>query len=142
MVLQHWLNNFIILVLILKIHFCTHKKYNAMKSFLLPITILTFLFSAQLNAQDIIHYWHFNDASGVLDTVAADYSKSSSEPYILYRKINDEGADIGFMDDVGGSDVNAREGFEAGRGIRPRNPSLNGELYIGLSSVNYENLFL
>lgn len=142
MALQHWLNNFIILILILKTHFCTHKKYIAMKSFLLSITILTFLISAQLNAQDIIHYWHFNDASGVLDTVAADYSKSSSEPYILYRKIDDEGADIGFMDDVGGSDVNAREGFEAGRGIRPRNPSFNGELYIGLSSVNYENLFL
>ncbi|TVQ42551.1 MAG: T9SS C-terminal target domain-containing protein [Saprospirales bacterium] len=113
-----------------------------MKSSFFPITIFIFFFCSQLNAQEIIHYWHFNDASGVLDTVVADYSKSTIEPIILFRKIDEEGTDIGFMDDVGGTDLNAREGNEAGRGIRPRNPSFNGELFIGLSSASYEKLTL
>jgi len=113
-----------------------------MKKFFLSLAVVSFIFCANLKAQEIIHFWHFNEASGVLDTVVADYSKSTIEPIILYRKTDEGGADIGFMDDVAGTDINSREGIEAGRGIRPRNPSFNGELYIGLNSESYENLIL
>ena len=90
--------------------------------------------------QSIVNYWHFNTADGDLDTVHADYS--NGDAYILYQQIDPMGDAIGRMDDVGGSDINARAGYDADRGIRPRNPSENGELLLTLNSEGFENLKL
>jgi hypothetical protein len=90
--------------------------------------------------KSIVNYWHFNTADGDLDTVHADYS--NGDAYILYQQIDPMGDAIGRMDDVGGSDINARAGYDADRGIRPRNPSENGELLLTLNSEGFENLKL
>jgi hypothetical protein len=113
-----------------------------MKTRLLFSLLISFLSFLNLNAQQIVHYWHFNDASGELAEVYADYYNGDEPSYIVYQKIDENGDDIGIMDDVAGSDVNARNGYEAGRGIRPRNPSFNGELLITLNSEGFQNLTL
>jgi hypothetical protein len=111
-----------------------NKVYILLFSFFCVLT--------SINGQDIVHYWHFNEANGTLDTVYADYFNGETPSYILYRKIDESGDDTGIMDDVAGSEVNARNGYPAGNGIRPRNPSFNGELLITLNSGGYENLKL
>jgi len=111
---------------------------RAIKFLLLP----ALLFTCGLQGQEIMHYWHFNDVSGELDTVHADFYHSDEPSFVLYRQIDPDGLPIGIMDDVSGSDVNARLGFDAGNGIRPRNPSVNGELLITLNSEGHENLNL
>ncbi len=108
--------------------------------FLLSLSLI--LLTGQIEAQDIIHYWHFNNASGELGTVPADISLNGQTATLLYQKINEGGDDIGIMDDVAGTSINARLGFEDGRGIRPRNPSANGELQINMSTEGFENIQL
>lgn len=89
-------------------------------------------------APSIVNYWHFNTISGTQDTVHADYNNGGA--FVYYQKIDPSGAAIGLMDNVTGSMVNARSGYEAGQGIRPRNPSFNAELLFGLNSSGFENL--
>ncbi len=113
-----------------------------MKHLILLFSAATLLLGNGLNAQEIVHYWHFNEVSGTLDVVPADLSNTVEPASLVYQKIDDAGDDIGIMDDVGGSDINARMDMEAGNGIRPRNPSANGELFISMSTEGFENLHL
>lgn len=98
------------------------------------------LLSCSLHGQEIIHYWHFNTASGELGIVNADISNTPVTASLVYQKTDPDGDDIGIMDDVEGTTSNARFGIEAGSGIRPRNPSANGELHINMSTEGYENI--
>ncbi|TVR82524.1 MAG: hypothetical protein EA409_04730 [Saprospirales bacterium] len=118
------------------------KNRKSMKLRILPVIGLFLSLSFQSFSQEMIHYWHFNAASGIQDEVPADVFSGGEAPVLVYQKIDPNGPEIGIMDDVGGSNINAQPGFEAGRGIRPRNPSFNGELYIQLNSEGFENLQL
>jgi hypothetical protein len=92
------------------------------------------------NEKTIVNYWHFNTAVGDQDTVHADYSNGGA--YIRYQPIDPMGTMIGRMDETSGTAINAKAGYDAGRCIRPRNPSENGELLITLNSEGFENLKL
>lgn len=113
-----------------------------MKQLFLLLSAMTLHLGQGLFAQDIVHYWHFNGASGTLDVVPADVSNTTEAATLVYQKIDEAGDDIGIMDDVGGTDLNARMDMEGGAGIRPRNPSANGELHISMSTAGFENLHL
>lgn len=113
-----------------------------MKHVILLLSAFSLLFGKGLYAQDIVHYWHFNEVSGTLGVVPADVSNTDDNATLVYQKIDEAGDDIGIMDNVAGSAINARMDMEAGNGIRPRNPSANGELYISMSTVGFENLHL
>lgn len=113
-----------------------------MRSKLLFFSAFLLLSAQGISAQEIIHYWHFNDADGELGTVTADLSNTAPAGTLVYQKIDEEGDNIGIMDDVSGTEINARLGFGDGRGIRPRNPSANGELHIAMSTEGYENILL
>lgn len=97
--------------------------------------ILTFL-GLSMNAQNIIHYWHFNNLNDSVGAVPADYSLSSPAPEITYP-----GTGPGYMDDVSdGDDLNLRQGQVPGNGLRVRNPSDLRELIIPLPTNDHEDI--
>lgn len=100
------------------------------------------LFSISHQAQQLIHYWHFNTANGTFDSIAADVFASPSAPYIIYQAAFPNVIGGGYMDDVSGTTTNTRNNEPAGNGIRPRNPSDSMELVIQLPSSGFENLML
>jgi uncharacterized protein YjdB len=111
-----------------------------MKKFLLLLSFYFLL--SNVNSQDIIHYWHFNNISGAYDSLAANTYNGTNAPYVIYRESHPNVLNKGYMDNVTGSAVNARNGEAPGQGIRPRNPSDSMELYIQLPSSGFENIIL
>lgn len=104
---------------------------------------LSLLFPFMISSQEVIHYWHFNDADDdSLYSVQADTTLLGTAPFITYREAFANISMLSRMDDVSGSSINARFGEPDGRGIRPRNPSDSMELLIELPSIGYENLIL
>lgn len=98
---------------------------------------LTTLFALR-GQQSVIHYWHFNNLSGTVDSVSADFSVMPSSPYITYP-----GTGAGFLDDVNDGDtLNLRQGQVDGRGLRVRNPSDTRSLMLELPTVGYEDIQL
>ena len=103
------------------------------KLFILPILVVL---SFNINAQNLIHYWHFNNLSGTVDSVVADYSALSNAPVITYP-----GTGAGYMDDVNdGDSTNLRQGQIPGTGLRVRNPSDTRELIIPLPTTGFEDI--
>lgn len=88
------------------------------------------------HAQSVIHYWHFNNLVGQVDSVPADYSVHADLPYITYP-----GTGAGYMDDVSdGDNQNTRQGQAPGSGLRVRNPSDLRELIIPMPTNDYEDI--
>ncbi len=89
-----------------------------------------------LHGQSVIHYWHFNNLSGQVDSVAADFSALAELPYITYP-----GTGAGYMDDVSdGDSINLRQGQNAGNGLRVRNPSDVRQLILPLPTDDFEDI--
>lgn len=111
-----------------------------MKQIYLLLCLVLFTISA--NAQQLVHYWHFNTVNGNVDSVAADIYTGSGAPWMIYQAAypNVSSANLGYMDDVAGDTINTRMGERVGRGIRPRNPSDSMELYIQLPSTGFNDL--
>jgi hypothetical protein len=95
-----------------------------------------------INTSSLIHYWHFNTVSGVIDSIAADVYPGTSAPHIFYQPAFPNVFNGGIMDDVSGDTLNQRLNFVAGTGIRPRNPSDSMELFIQLPSTGFSNVQL
>lgn len=109
----------------------------------ISIFVVLWLGLSSTYAQDLIHYWHFNAVTGdTLVALPADFSALGTAPEVVYQPAFANVAEPGWMDDVGGSSLNARLGEGEGRGIRPRNPADSMELVIQLPSTGYENLIL
>ncbi|MCH8545815.1 MAG: T9SS type A sorting domain-containing protein [Cryomorphaceae bacterium] len=97
--------------------------------------VLTFI-ALSINAQNIIHYWHFNNLNDSVGSVPADYTVLSQAPEITYP-----GSGAGYMDDVNdGDDLNLRQGQVPGNGLRVRNPSDLRELIIPLPTNDHEDI--
>lgn len=97
---------------------------------------LVFISPVLLHAQSVIHYWHFNNLSGQVDSVAADYTALPDLPYITYP-----GTGAGYMDDVSDGDTtNLRQGQNAGNGLRVRNPSDLRQLIIPMPTDGFEDI--
>ena len=77
---------------------------------------------------ELFQYWNFNDANDLITLITPNVGNGSLE----YN-----GAEF---DDVGGSEINARNGDEDGTGLRLRNPS--GDFIMNLPSTGYENISL
>ncbi len=94
------------------------------------------------NGNDIIHYWHFNEVSGIIDSVSADVFSSIPVPHIKYRAAYPNVIDAGYMDEVAGTVMNSRLGMPAGNGIRTRNPSDSMELVMPLPTTGFTDIIL
>ncbi len=112
------------------------------KVYWLAIFVLVGIIGSQASAQDVIHYWHFNDTPNnvELGALAADFSVSTTAPTLVYQDAFPAVATTGFMDNVAGTELNQKFNTAAGRGIRPRNPSDSMELVINLPTTGYENI--
>lgn len=98
--------------------------------------ILLSVFSFFGYSQTLIHYWHFNNLSGAVDSVQADYSALSNAPWISFP-----GTGAGFLDDVNDGDtLNLRMGQTDGRGLRVRNPSDTRMLMIPMPTTDFEDI--
>lgn len=117
-----------------------HKTFIRMKKNLLVVFALIICNLAF--SQTLIHYWHFNNVNGTVDSVAADVHASVNAPFIVYQESFPGVVNKGYMDDVAGDALNARNGEPAGNGIRPRNPSDSMELFIQLPSTGFEDLHI
>jgi hypothetical protein len=94
------------------------------------------LFSFFGYSQTLIHYWHFNNLSGTVDSVQADYSALPTSPWISFP-----GTGAGFLDDVNDGDtLNLRMGQNDGRGLRVRNPSDTRMLMIPMPTTDFEDI--
>ncbi len=95
-----------------------------------------------LQAQEVVHYWHFNTVTTTVDSVVADFSVEAQAPWLYYQAAypNVDPANLGYMDDVSGTELNIRMGEVDGEGIRPRNPSDSMELYIQLPTTAYDSI--
>lgn len=108
------------------------KNYTT-KGLLVAMICLTSQFSG---AQTLLHYWNFNTLSdGTATSVAADYSLITGTTAITYP-----GTGAGYMDDVDGDILNAKNGDLAGLGLRPRNPSNTRDLLIAFPTTGHENI--
>jgi hypothetical protein len=114
-------------------NFVLKSQTQMKKQYILPALVFLTL---NTNAQNLIHYWHFNNLSGTVDSVAADYSVHANAPVITYP-----GSGAGYMDDVNDGDTtNLRQGQIAGTGLRVRNPSDTRELIIPLPTTGFEDI--
>lgn len=95
--------------------------------------------SGSMSAQQIIHYWHFNNVNGTIDSVAADVFTGSNAPHFVYQTAYPGVVNGGHMDDVSGDTTNARNGEPAGNGVRPRNPSDSMEVVVDLPTTGFSN---
>ncbi len=77
---------------------------------------------------ELFQYWNFNDDTDLATLITPNIGNGSLE-------YNGDS-----FDDVGGSELNARNQDEAGTGLRLRNPS--GDFIITVPSTGYENLSL
>jgi len=93
-------------------------------------------------SEDVIHYWHFNGAAGIFDSIAADVFSGADAPYIIYEKAFPIVNNPGYMDDVSGTTVNTRFETPAGNGIRPRNPSDSMQLVMQLPTTGFKDIKL
>lgn len=76
----------------------------------------------------LFNYWNFNDDTDLITLLTPNVGNGTLE----YS--GDE------FDDVGGSELNARNTDEDGRGLRLRNPS--GDFIMNVSSTGYKNILL
>ena len=118
---------------------------------LLIVAVLVFGFTSNAQ-QKLIHYWHFNTFSLTSSTAVnpstivplkADYSTlDTSKAFIAYRAITGtSSAYLSYWDNVSpGDTVNARLGFPAGVGLRPRNPWDSMQLMLFIPTLNYQNI--
>lgn len=90
-------------------------------------------------AQELLHYWHFNTlATGTVTApVAADDSEIAGTTSITYP-----GTGAGYLDDVTGDILNAEDGILAGKGLRPRNPSNTRDFLIAFPTTGYEDIVM
>ncbi|MCW4469942.1 choice-of-anchor I family protein [Flavobacterium sp. MFBS3-15] len=104
------------------------------------LLLLGFSLATQFaEAQELLHYWHFNTlaAGTVTAPVAADDSEIAGTTSITYP-----GTGAGYLDDVTGDILNATDGIVAGKGLRPRNPSNTRELLIAFPTTGYEDIVM
>ena len=77
---------------------------------------------------ELFHYWDFNDDTDNITLITPNVGEGSLS-YFGDR-----------FDDVEGSELNARNEAEAGKGLRLRNPS--GDLIMNIPSTGYKNIEL
>jgi len=123
------------------------------------VIIILGLFSVIINnnAQpNLIYYWHFNntlpaDGSGGLfygpNPFYADYAANAAKAFVVYRSINANSSDTGYVDNVTGSTKNVQTGFGGccgtiNNGIRLRNPSDNMQFLWYVPTGNYKNIVI
>lgn len=102
------------------------------------------------NAQsNLIHYWHFNNLSGAhnnpnIPALKADYSAiDTNNAQLVYQLVTGASdAYAGYIDDVSGSDSNARLGISAGRAYRLRNPSDSVNMLIYAPTTGNNNIVI
>jgi hypothetical protein len=97
--------------------------------------------TAVFNAIDyqLIHYWHFNNLpEGLLSPLQADHTQLETQVSISYPGTGD-----GYMDRVNdGTDINAKNNFEAVRALRVRNPSDTRHLELFIPTKGFEDIRL
>lgn len=88
-------------------------------------------------SNEVIHYWHFNELNGNIESVAADISEAP------IATISYSGDGDGYMDEVNeGTEMNAQEGVPSGKALRVRNPSAEKELIFHLPTDGYQAIKL
>lgn len=97
-------------------------------------------------AQQILHYWHFNNLpTGTLGDVAPDSSLIAGA-YLRYSKLPSASAAYtgGIMDRTNGEGTteNNRYGTIAGNTIRPRNPSDSMQFLLFIPSTGFQSVVL
>jgi hypothetical protein len=96
------------------------------KAFFIPDTLIP---------ASIIHYWHFNDLDGVLETILPDST------ILTGADLSYQGTGPGTIDRVEeGSQINAQLSVPAGSGLRVRNPSDNRELVLKVPTQGYSDV--
>jgi hypothetical protein len=87
---------------------------------------------------ELIYYWNFNSTTGTQTSIAPDFDSSTAVASITYDGIGD-----GYMDgDIGGYDVNARNGDIGGNLLKVRNPSDTRELFFNIPTNGFKNMVL
>lgn len=85
---------------------------------------------------ELIHYWHFNNLTENLLSVAADSSQTPEPATIAYL-----GPGAGYMDDVtDGTEINLQGASLPGKALRVRNPSAGRELIIRAPTTGYRDI--
>lgn len=113
-------------------------------STLVRSSIALLLLSTFASAQPkLIHYWHFNNTpSGVhVGALNADYS-TLGNAFVAFDPVPGVVSDTGYMDNVAGDTINARQSAPAGNGIRTRNPSDSMQFVWVLPTTHYKNIIL
>ncbi|MEI6594198.1 MAG: T9SS type A sorting domain-containing protein [Bacteroidota bacterium] len=101
--------------------------------------------------QKLIHYWHFNNFTLTSSTnvnpstivpLKADYSSlDTSKAFIAYRAFTGTSSSyLSYWDNTSGDTSNARLGFPAGNGLRPRNPWDSMQLMLFIPTTKYQNI--
>ncbi|RZJ74823.1 MAG: alkaline phosphatase, partial [Flavobacterium sp.] len=106
------------------------------KGFLLLMTVLGSQFA---EAQELLHYWHFNTLpSGTITAaVASDFSITGS------GSITYNGTGAGYLDRVSPGDIlNAQTPEGAGFGLRPRNPSNTRDMLIAFPTTGHDEIVM
>ena len=91
---------------------------------------------------ELIHYWHFNNLSGVIEQVPSDFS-AVGNGLITYP-----GTGAGYMDErthreadpVSNWNLRMGQPSDAGAVLRVRNPAETRELFFDIPSTGYEDL--
>lgn len=119
----------------------TRSGYAAVTA--VPVTIsadTTIQVTLQPLAQNVLHYWHFNDlqlVNGAVDSIVTDYSISGLANGLLYYA----GVSSGYMDDFSpGSPLNTQLMFPAGDALRVRNRAEGRSLILELPTTDCEDL--
>lgn len=87
----------------------------------------------------LLHYWHFNNlpSGTIANPVNADFSLLNP----ITANITYPGTGAGFVDLFSpGSDVNLRNDFTAGNGIRFRNPSDTRSVIVAIPTTGYKDI--
>ncbi len=118
-----------------------------MKKALLTLSVALAI-GISTNAQSLIHYWHFNNITAAshnpgIPALKANVSLlDTNKATIVYKLSTTNTAYAGYIDNVTGTDSNARMSTAAGNGLRVRNPSDSMELRFYIPTTGYKNISL
>ncbi len=99
------------------------------------------------SANRLVHYWDFNSLGGPFNNpnipaipadFSADASNSGSIRYVLEPGTSNNYS--GYIDNVAGTDTNARVGASVGYGMRVRNPTDSMELRFVIPTTGYTGI--
>ena len=123
-----------------------------MKKVVCSLAVSLLFCTAPLSAQTLLHYWHFNNFTGLSAPVAPSTIQPLSADFTLfdtaavkmyYRTLPGTSSNyLTYWDATTGSSVNARSGAPAGNCLRLRNPSDSMQLVMYIPSTGYRNITL